>query len=57
MDPKQEFLEFDSKLPSTTHKKRTYNWWEKEYVQVGKCPHISISSPLNAEAIFLPLYK
>jgi len=56
MDPKQDFLELNSKKPCTTHE-WTYTWWNNEYVRVGKCPHISISLPLHVEAISLLLYK
>jgi len=55
IDPKQEFLEFQKDHPKSM--KRTYTWKKEEYVQVGKCPHISISSLLHVEAISLPLYK
>jgi len=51
IDPKQEFLEFQKDNPQLM--KRTYTWWKEEYVQVRKCPHISISSPLHIEATFL----
>jgi len=55
MDPKQEFLEYQKGQPKLM--KMTYTWKKIGYVQVGKCPHISISSPLHVGAISLPLYK